>query len=338
MSISTFQRMVRRVRPRNAVLPSLSSSSRTTGTLARMRRVLRRVVKRVLLPPSARPAPAPAPTPAPAPATINLEELATKNAWFYDHFVKVPQMVADLLARAIALKSATVLDFGCGEGLMAKGLARYVHKVHGVEIATWFPDVEERFTQMFGEYSPFPPVKLQVVQAGDRLPYEDGYFDAVFAWSVFEHVADVPFAFSEIHRVLRPGGVFLLQIYPLYYSPYGAHLWDVLNEPWIHLKLGQEQLLDRIERASLGGEPDQICHDTSAGQNAEEYRASVIACQDTLNRVTVGELTDHLRAAGFTISYRQTWHDSTNKVPTELLGKYSREDLVTDHVVMLASR
>jgi SAM-dependent methyltransferase len=336
MSISTIGRMVRRVRPRNSILTSVSSTSTRTGTLETMRRVFRRVVKRVLLPSSARPAPAPTHTP--APATINLEELATKDVWFYDHFVKVPQMVADLLARAIALKSATVLDFGCGEGLMAKGLARYVRKVHGVEIATWFPDVEERFTRMFGEYSPFPPVKLQVVQAGARLPYEDGYFDAVFAWSVFEHVADVPFAFSEIHRVLRPGGVFLFQIYPLFFSAYGAHQWDVVNEPWVHLKLGRDELIDRIKRASPGGGPDQICHDSSAGQNAEEYRASLISCQDTLNRVTVGELTDHLRAAGFTISYRQTWHDSTNKVPTELLGKYSREDLVTDHVVMLASR
>jgi hypothetical protein len=104
------------------------------------------------------------------------------------------------------------------------------------------------------------------------------------------------------------------------------------------LKLGQEQLLDRIERASLGGGPDQICHDSSAGQNAEEYRASLISCQDTLNRVTVGELTDHLRVAGFTILHQQTWHDSTNEVPTELLEKYTREDLITDHVVLLVSR
>jgi hypothetical protein len=111
-----------------------------------------------------------------------------------------------------------------------------------------------------------------------------------------------------------------------------------VNEPWIHLKLGREELIDRIKRASPGGGPDQICHDSSAGQNAEEYRASLISCQDTLNRVTVGELTDHLRAAGFTLLHQQTWQDSFNKVPPELLGKYSREDLVTDHVVMLASR
>jgi SAM-dependent methyltransferase len=331
MTISTIRRIVHRVRSRNAVPTSLKSrSTSTAGNLEMMLPALRRVVRRVLHPRKA--------LPAPTPTSINLEELATTDVWFYDHFVKVPQMVAELLARAIALKSATVLDFGCGEGLMAKGLARYVRSVHGVEIATWFPDVEERFTRMFGESSPFPPVKLQVVKPGVRLPYEDGYFDAVFAWSVFEHVADVPFAFSEIHRVLRRGGVFLLQIYPLYFSPYGAHLWDVLNEPWIHLKLGRDELLDRIKRASPGDGPDQICHDTSTGHTAEEYRASAIACQETLNRVTVGELTDHLRAAGFTIRHRQTWHDAINEVPPELLEKYSREDLITDHVVLLASR
>jgi SAM-dependent methyltransferase len=330
MSISTIGRMVRRVRPRNSILTSVSSTSTRTGTLETMRRVFRRVVKRVLDPQSARPAP--------TPTSINLEELATKDVWFYDHFVKVPQMVADLLARAIALKSADVLDFGCGEGLMAKGLARYARSVHGVEIATWFPDVEERFERMFGEENPFPPVNLQVVQPGAPLAYRDGFFDAVYAWSVFEHVADVPFAFSEIHRVLRPGGVFLLQIYPLYYSPYGAHLWDVLNEPWIHLKLGREELLDRIEHVSLGDGPDQACHDASAGQSAEEYRASVISCQGTLNRTTVGELTDHLQAAGFSFLHQQTWQDSVNEVPSDLLAAYPREDLVTDQVALLMTR
>jgi SAM-dependent methyltransferase len=299
-----------------------------------MRQVFRRVVKRV--PDLQRASPAPAP--APAPASINLEELATKDVWFYDHFVKVPQIVAGWLARAITLKSATVLDFGCGEALMAKGLARYAHSVHGVEIATWFPDVEERFRRMFGEESPFPPVNLQVVQPGAPLPYRDGFFDAVYAWSVFEHVADVPFAFSEIRRVLRPGGVFFLQIYPLFFSAYGAHQWDILNEPWIHLKLGREELFDRIKHASLGGGPDQVCHDASAGRTAEEYRASLISCLDTLNRVTVGELTDQLRAAGFSFLHQQTWQDSVNEVPPDLRDKYPREDLVTDQVVLLMSR
>jgi SAM-dependent methyltransferase len=332
MSISTIQRMVRRVRRRNAVLTSLSSASTTTGTLATMRRVFRRVVKRVPDPQRARP------IPAPAPPSINLEELATKDVWFYDHFVKVPGIVADFLGREISLKSANVLDFGCGGGLMAKGLARFARSVHGIDITPTIPDVEERFKRTFGEQNPFPPVKLQGVLPGSKLPYKDGYFDAAFAWSVFEHVADVPFALSEIHRVLRPGGVFLLQIYPLFFSAHGAHLWDILNEPWIHLKLTQEELLDRLQHVPMGAEPDQARNDASTGRTGEVYRSAVIGCQASLNRITVAGLTSHLRAAGFTFLHNQTWEDTTNELPPELLNTYSREDLVTDHLLFLLSR
>lgn len=39
------------------------------------------------------------------------------------------------------------------------------------------------------------------------LPFADGSFDGVLAQAVLEHVVDPPRCVSEIHRVLRPGGV-----------------------------------------------------------------------------------------------------------------------------------
>ena len=328
MRISAIRKPVRHVRPGHAVSTSPFRSRPMAGTMPEMIRALGRVFSRDLERVTADPA---------APL-IDLDLLATKDAWFYDHFVKVPRIIADFLARAINLESAVVLDFGCGEGLMAKGLARYAHSVHGVDIAPAFPDVEQRFRRMFGELSPFPPVTLQVAQAGTRLPYGDGTFDAVYAWSVFEHVGDVPFVLGEIHRVLRPGGVFFLQIYPLFYSAHGGHLWNILDEPWIHLRVGRAELIDRIDRASLGVGPDRARHDASQGRTAEDYRASVISCQDSLNRITVGELTDQLRAAGFAFLHHQTTQDSANEVPSDLLALIRREDLVTDQVVLLMSR
>jgi SAM-dependent methyltransferase len=43
----------------------------------------------------------------------------------------------------------------------------------------------------------------------EALPFEDASFDLVFGHAVLHHLPDLDQAFSEIHRVLRPGGTFL---------------------------------------------------------------------------------------------------------------------------------
>lgn len=43
----------------------------------------------------------------------------------------------------------------------------------------------------------------------ERLPFADATFDVIFARAVLHHIAELPAAMREFHRVLRPGGVFL---------------------------------------------------------------------------------------------------------------------------------
>ena len=45
-----------------------------------------------------------------------------------------------------------------------------------------------------------------------RLAFPDASFDLLIAFHVLEHVPDDARAFTEIHRVLRPGGCALLQV------------------------------------------------------------------------------------------------------------------------------
>ena len=222
---------------------------------------------------------------------------------------------------------------------MAKGVARFAREVHGVDLMHMFGQVEARFERMFGPGNPYPLVTLRQVRADEPLPYDDGTFDAVYAWSVFEHVADVPSALGEIHRVLRPGGAFFLQIEPLYFSPHGGHLWHILDEPWIHLKLGREELVERIRQASLGEDTEEARKDLFQGMSPDEYRCAVIDhCLPTLNRITVRELTTHVRNNGFTILNHQTMQNCPYEVPADLLELYPRDDLVTNEVRMSMTR
>lgn len=50
------------------------------------------------------------------------------------------------------------------------------------------------------------PIQNRVVGMGERLPFADGAFDAVFSAYVFRNLDSVERTLEEIARVLRPGG------------------------------------------------------------------------------------------------------------------------------------
>ena len=53
---------------------------------------------------------------------------------------------------------------------------------------------------------------LKIDVSRDRLPFEDNSVDLVFSYHTLEHVTNYLFALSEIFRVLKHGGVFLVGV------------------------------------------------------------------------------------------------------------------------------
>lgn len=45
---------------------------------------------------------------------------------------------------------------------------------------------------------------------GRNLEFPDGYFDMIHSWGVFHHMPGYEQGISEIHRVLKPGGIYLM--------------------------------------------------------------------------------------------------------------------------------
>ncbi|TCO64575.1 class I SAM-dependent methyltransferase [Actinocrispum wychmicini] len=100
-----------------------------------------------------------------------------------------------------------VLDFGCGVGRLSNALAEYADSVVGVDIAASMIDRAKDLSRF--------PDKIEFVRYdGQTLPFETGSFDGALSLLVLQHGRpEVQLrCLLELQRVVRPGGVLLVQI------------------------------------------------------------------------------------------------------------------------------
>lgn len=113
--------------------------------------------------------------------------------------------VADIV-NGIPLQGWEVLDLGCGIGGASVMLAREfgAGRVLGIDLE---PSSIEQATRFVAEAGLGDRVTVKLAAPGP-LPVSDASFDLVFSKDVICHVPDKPAFFSEVFRVLRPGGLF----------------------------------------------------------------------------------------------------------------------------------
>lgn len=112
--------------------------------------------------------------------------------------------------------SRRVLDVGCGTGYGSAMVASRVREVVGID-ASAEAVAHARFKHRRGNLE-------FVVMPADELDFPDGSFDAAYSIQVMEHIEDVEAHLSEVVRVLRPGGAFVVATpNRLTYSPNGLH-------------------------------------------------------------------------------------------------------------------
>jgi SAM-dependent methyltransferase len=120
-------------------------------------------------------------------------------------------IVADALRGAGApLESGRALDFGCSSGRVVRVLASAYPEID------WYGcDPQAKPIEWAQEH--LPGTAFSVSPLTPPLAYEDGFFDAVFAISIWSHYGE-PAArewLSEMHRVIRSGGHLLLTFHGL---------------------------------------------------------------------------------------------------------------------------
>jgi len=110
-----------------------------------------------------------------------------------------------------------ILDFGCGDGMMVRHLRHIAESGEA-----WGVDINGTL-MIWCQQHLSPPFKFATTTSFPHLPFEEGYFDLIYSFSVFTHICDLAEAWLlELRRILRPSGV-------LYLTVHDNHTIDLLS-------------------------------------------------------------------------------------------------------------
>ena len=119
------------------------------------------------------------------------------------------------------VKKPRILDVACGTGDMIRCMMKRLEK-RGVPARFYGLDCSERMLEIARKKVPF--AELRVGNAED-IPFPDGSFDLVSVAFGLRNFSEREKAISEIHRVLKQGGILLLLEFSRNESPLGKLAW-----------------------------------------------------------------------------------------------------------------
>jgi SAM-dependent methyltransferase len=121
------------------------------------------------------------------------------------HFEKLHHLLR--LVPFDGCRGRAVLEVGCGAGVDLVRFAKGGAIVTGVDLA---PSAIQLAAANFAQQGLTADLR---VADGEQLPFREGAFDLVFAHGVLQYTANPRKLVEEVHRVLKPGGEAIFQVY-----------------------------------------------------------------------------------------------------------------------------
>lgn len=144
------------------------------------------------------------------------------------------------------LQGLSILDIGCGGGLLAEPLARLGAEVTGIDAAERNIAIARRHAEGVGTRVTYLPCSAEDL-AAQIGPGGGTQFDAVLAMEIVEHVADLDAFFRAAGELLKPDGLMFVATlnrtvksfafaivgaeYVLRWLPRGTHDWRRFLRP-----------------------------------------------------------------------------------------------------------
>jgi len=192
----------------------------------------------------------------------------------------------DSLLKRIDLRHCTALEIGCGRGEIAREIVSRVPsvRIHGIDSDLC------NMADTRSEEGDSITISVMDVQ---HLNFQDNQFDACYSLNTFEHIGNIHQAYSEIFRVLKPGGYVLADFGPIWTSYRGHHFrhWEpefhTLIEPWAHLYFSRYKMREMIK--------------IKKGQLIAEEGLQYIFESDYLNRIPLSDHEMAVQQSGFLV-------------------------------------
>lgn len=262
------------------------------------------------------------------------------DEWFRAHFEYAADVVNQWMGSALDLSTAKLLNFGCGDGItdLSLVLRHGATAIHGIDIRQEYAKLPRIAKEQLGMARTPSALTFETIKPGTALAGRHPQFDGIMSWSTFEHVQRdqlLPIL-KDLHACLRPGGVFFLQIEPLFYSPFGSHLRRYDDVPWHHLTVDEDVLWDIIQKHEGPIDPAEVDFGF-ADFGVDGYKKFVFKEYLELNRLTADELIEITAQAGFHVVRQERRHVDV-PVPQALQGKYPNELLLNNEIFLLLGK
>ena len=143
----------------------------------------------------------------------------TAEIWLERGKQHVDRMLDIVQTSGFALKAGhRILEVGCASGRMLRWLHDFAE-----DCEIWGIDISAPHITWCRHYLS-PPFRFVTVTSLPHVPFEDNFFDFVYAGSVFTHIADLGDTWlMELRRIMRPGG-------RLYVTIHDRHTIDYLAD------------------------------------------------------------------------------------------------------------